>query len=157
MSGIIFERFVPLGPGAALNKCVLSTQQWDRVLGAICEVSRLGADLSTLFPYKAFWLDLSESSDDPAVSGAPCNLGPSSMALMPDGTVFPCRRLPLAVGKLPYDTIFDIRKKLEYYSPVNEPSAIQRARYKSDSVERCADCRALATAVGAGWHKSQRH
>jgi hypothetical protein len=54
------------------------------------------------------------------VSGAFCDLGPSSMALMPDGTVYPCRRVPIAVGKLPDDGMGGILGRLGEYSSVRQ-------------------------------------
>jgi hypothetical protein len=38
------------------------------------------------------------------------------MALMPDGTVYPCRRFPLPVGKLPDDKMEKILAELGGYS-----------------------------------------
>jgi len=94
--GVIFERFVPLGRGAAqMGSEALAPTEWREVLGAIARIA--GAAPSALQQYKAFWVD------GASVSGAPCCLGPASMALMPDGTVYPCRRVPAPVGKLPGD------------------------------------------------------
>jgi len=107
--GVIFERFVPLGRGAAeMANQAVTPNQWKEVLAAIAAVA--GIEASDLLPYKAFWVD------GTAVSGAPCCLGSSSMAIMPDGTVFPCRRVPIPVGKLPCDDMAQILRTLVGYS-----------------------------------------
>ena len=106
--GVIFERFVPLGRGVEMSDCVLTPSHWQEVLAAIADVTNVSFD--DLRPYKAFWVG------GGSVSGAPCCLGPSSMALMPDGTVYPCRRVPVPVGKLPEDSMEHILKVLEKYS-----------------------------------------
>ncbi len=145
---VIFERFVPLGHGLGQRDSVLSANQWLRVLSSIAELTELDMDINDLLPYKAFRLDLSEGYVTPGLSGALCNLGPSSMALMPDGTVFPCRRLPTPVGKLPHDHIFDILSKLEYYSPANLSKVVESSKCSVCFVKDCAGCRALAVALG---------
>jgi MoaA/NifB/PqqE/SkfB family radical SAM enzyme len=107
--GVIFERFVPLGRGAAtIRDSVLTAKEWWEVLSAVAGIA--GAETGELSPYKAFWVD------GATVSGAPCCLGPTSMALMPDGTVYPCRRVPTPVGKLPDDGMERILGALNGYS-----------------------------------------
>ena len=108
-SGVIFERFVPLGRGAVgMCDSVLTAMEWREVLGAIAYAA--GVVVGELLPYKAFWVD------GTTARGAPCCLGPGSMALMPDGTVYPCRRVPIPVGKLPDDGMDRILATLGGYS-----------------------------------------
>ncbi|MCL2608525.1 MAG: radical SAM protein [Treponema sp.] len=108
-AGVMFERFVPLGRGAEeMAASVLEAEQWREVLSAIGRVADVSAD--DLLPFKAFWVA------DGEVMAAPCCLGRESMALMPDGTVFPCRRVPTPVGKLPEDGMERILDILEGYS-----------------------------------------
>jgi len=107
--GAIFERFVPLGRGAAeMRDSVLTLNEWREILGTIAGIAEVEA--GELSPYKAFWVN------GATVSGAPCCLGPSSMALMPDGTVYPCRRFPVPAGKLPDDGMERILETLNGYS-----------------------------------------
>ena len=107
--GVIFERFVPLGRGAAgMRDSTLTAREWREVLRAIAGIAGVAVD--DLLPYKAFWVDAG------TVSGAPCCLGSGSMALMPDGTVYPCRRVPILVGKLPDDGMKQILAALRGYS-----------------------------------------
>jgi len=107
--GVIFERFVPLGRGAVrMCDSVLAAREWSEVLDAISGVAGVAVD--ELTPYKAFWVD------GATVSGAPCCLGSGSMALMPDGAVYPCRRVPIPVGKLPDDQMNRILAALDGYS-----------------------------------------
>jgi len=110
--GVIFERFVPIGRGADMRDSVLTPPHWREILAAIADISDVSVD--DLRPYKAFWVD------GDSVSGAPCCLGPSSMALMPDGTVYPCRRVPVPVGKLPEDSMEHILAVLNRYSSTSE-------------------------------------
>ena len=96
-AGIIFERFIPLGHGRKLDGQVLSADEWSQAVATIARASGPGVDPRALAPYRAFWLWLDPGRTE-KLQGALCNLGDESMALMPDGTVYPCRRLPVPVG-----------------------------------------------------------
>ncbi len=149
VSGIIFERYVPLGQGTNLASQVLTAHQWAQASMDICCEADMEVEAEDLLPYKAFWFDTS-SAGDPSrdrVSGAMCNLGPSSMALMPDGTVYPCRRLPIPVGHLPSQTIHEIRSRLEEFSPENLVSKMRGDRCGTCGIEGCIGCRALTRAT----------
>ncbi len=148
IEGIIFERYVPLGRGKSQASSVLSHTQWKEVLCSICATADMETDPLELLPYKAFWVDVSSGLDDISVSGALCNLGISSMALMPDGTVFPCRRLPFSVGKLPEQSMSDILSRLVLYAPENISSRLAGPVCSSCRFEQCAGCRALVMALG---------
>jgi len=123
--GVILERYVPLGRGLEMSDSVLTSREWRELLRAVCRIAGMdtGADdgdaaIATLLPYRAFWIDMPRglTGDACEVSGALCQLGPSFMALMPDGTVYPCRRAPTPVGKLPEDGMARVLESLEGYS-----------------------------------------
>jgi radical SAM protein with 4Fe4S-binding SPASM domain len=144
--GIIFERFVPLGTGKTLSHQTLGPGDWRYAIKAIIKAAGLRIDPTSLLPYKAFWLWF-DTSGNPTLDGALCNLGDESMALMPDGTVLPCRRLPLPVGNVLNDSFEQILDRLTQF----HPSEIQ-ARLKGNlcgmcGIESCAGCRALASAL----------
>ncbi|MFP4162852.1 MAG: radical SAM/SPASM domain-containing protein [Chitinispirillaceae bacterium] len=150
VSGVIFERYVPLGRGMSLKDNVLSSRQWAGVVGGICNAAEVDVGIEDLLPYKAFWVDMNDGEEGKPLSlrGALCNLGSSSMALMPDGTVFPCRRLPLGVGKIPDDSVFQILGELQKFSPSVLKSEMNGSGCFSCGHEECAGCRALALALG---------
>jgi len=119
-AGIILERYVPLGRGVDLADSVLTSREWRDIAAAVIRVANIDVSIDDLLPYRAFRIDMPHGTlgDDCEVSGAFCNLGPESMALMPDGTVYPCRRVPTAIGKLPDDGMGRILNLLDGYSSV---------------------------------------
>lgn len=128
-SGVIFERFVPLGHGRKLEKQVLSAGEWSQATTSIARASRTGVDPRALAAYRAFWVWLDPQKTE-RLQGALCNLGDESMALMPDGTVYPCRRLPVSVG-----------------NALNEPFSVILSRLQDYRVDAETGCRALARAL----------
>jgi len=145
LDGVIVERFVPLGLGRGLANQALLHQDWEIALRSIAQVSNIGIDPETLLPFRAFWLYLGPCANP--LRGALCNLGSESMALMPDGTIYPCRRLPIAVGNILSDPFEGILKKLETYCPAEIRSRLNGNQCRACAVEGCAGCRAIALAL----------
>ncbi len=79
-----------------------------------------------------------------------CSAGVSGLTLLPDGTVLPCRRLPLPVGNIRSDSL----REVWALSPVLE-ALRDKTRYhgRCGSCERwdsCRGCRAIAYAAAQG-------
>ncbi|MBC7217570.1 MAG: radical SAM protein [Candidatus Caldatribacterium sp.] len=141
VDGIIFERFVPEGIGRGMAEAVLGSREWQEFLKVLCELCKMEVPLSSLLPYKAFWV---EFGDGVGLLGAPCSLG-ESFCLMPDGTLFPCRRLPIPLGNV-------LREELENLIAHPLVLRLRDRRYLEGkcrvcTVEGCLGCRALAYTV----------
>lgn len=145
LDGIIFERFVPLGRGRRRAGAVLDTTGWRRVCELVARSVGIQAEAQELASFHAFWLR--PGDEEEPLRGARCNLGDESMALMPDGTVFPCRRLPLPLGHLPETPFADILARLRAFDPEEMRPRLTGAVCRSCAVPGCAGCRALALAV----------
>lgn len=146
LAGVIFERFVPWGRGLAMAGEVLDALEWQAAALAIARQACLEVEPDDLLPYRAFWLALLPDGGA-ELEGALCNLGDESMALMPDGAVYPCRRLPLKIGDALREPFADILERLQAFAP-----DVLGARLHGDlcglcGVIGCAGCRALALAT----------
>lgn len=145
LNGVIVERFVPLGRGKKLIDQVLSPRDWETASDAMARAGGIGGTPGDLLPYRAFWLSM-ESCADP-LRGALCNLGDESMALMPDGTVYPCRRLPITIGNILSDPFEAIMGRLGSYGPSEVRSRLTGDLCAACTVDGCAGCRAIALAL----------
>lgn len=145
--GVIFERFVPLGTGVGMRGKVLDRDGWAAACDAICRAADIEVAPRDLLPFRAFWLHLNDDAPEP-LTGALCNLGDESMALMPDGTVYPCRRLPVPVGNLLEQSFDLVLERLSEYAPsLMRPLLRRTAPCHNCEVSDCAGCRALARAI----------
>lgn len=88
-NGLIIERFVPLGEGLNFKNGYLKKYEWEYIVEYLKDCF-LFDDIDETAKYRAFYIDF----DNDAFFGALCNLG-ESFAIMPDGTIYPCRRLPI--------------------------------------------------------------
>jgi MoaA/NifB/PqqE/SkfB family radical SAM enzyme len=114
-AGAILERFVPLGRGRAMAGEVLAEEAWAEVAAAVAGIADCDAEADDLRPYRAFWLGF-EDDGDVSLAGAGCNLGGGSMALMPDGAVFPCRRFPEPLGNARFEPVEEILGRLARFA-----------------------------------------
>jgi len=143
VSGIIFERFVPLGQSQMAQELVLNQKSWDYAVDAILEEAEIEAYPEDLAIYRAFWLWTEAGHEEP-LQGALCNLGEQSMALLPDATVYPCRRLPIRIGNALQEAFPEIQKRLANYNQILPPS---RTASNSRGGNIYPGCRALTQAM----------
>ena len=146
VSGVIFERFVPLGNGKSIISQALDRAGWERAVKSIALAADVDSEPADLLPYRAFWLWTDGRSGD-VLDGALCNLGDESMAVMPDGTVYPCRRLPVFAGNVLAQPFAGILCGLERYSAGNMGKMLAGEHCGWCGVDDCAGCRALARAL----------
>lgn len=85
--------------------------------------------------------------DENNVEVAYCNLGENSMAVMPNGTVYPCRRLEINIGNLLSESFTAIRKKLRNWNYENIRYKLEGANCKNCNLDKCFGCRALSNAI----------
>jgi len=146
VSGVIYERFVPMGSGRGITGEMLDGKGWRRAVESVIEVSGLDVEFADMLPYRAFWL-WTDGRKENMLDGAFCNLGETSMAVMPDGTVYPCRRLPINVGNVLQEPFGGIIEKLKRYDVGLLKKKIAGGRCSRCEFEECAGCRAVANAL----------
>ncbi|MCX8095004.1 MAG: radical SAM protein [Caldisericia bacterium] len=140
VDGVILERFVPLGRGKELFNYFLKKEEWKEVMREIIYFLDINISYIELIPYKAFWIDLQNNK----IKGALCNLGDEAIALMPDGTIYPCRRLTIPYGNILTDDFNEILKKLKNFR--DEIKTKLKGKCKNCDIN-CIGCRALTYAV----------
>lgn len=141
VDGIIFERFVPEGKGRGMASAVLGAEEWRGFLEELCILCDVEVSPSSLLPYRAFWV---EFRDGVNLLGAPCSLG-ESFCLLPDGTIFPCRRLSIPLGNILNE---DLKVVLSHplLRRLRDRSALE-GKCRVCGVQECLGCRAVAYAL----------
>jgi radical SAM protein with 4Fe4S-binding SPASM domain len=142
VSGAILERFVPLGRGVSMVGQYLKKEEWLTIIKKCINYLDLGISPYEFLPYRALWIDFQNGI---SVQGAQCNLGDESMALMPSGDVYPCRRLPIVMGNIVRDDFRIILDKLRVYR--TEFDSGLEGMCSDCPVIGCIGCRALAYAL----------
>lgn len=141
------DRFVPENIDVFnFNKNLLSKEELKE---AYEEVKRLFSNnsntLPKIFPYRALFCLL----NDPGSSelGAACSAGTASLTILPDGTVLPCRRLPISVGNIIHDGIYKIWYSSEVLWNLRNKNLLTGKCNTCEHVINCKGCRATAYAL----------
>ena len=103
VDGLILERFIPLGRGSEIPDQILERDQWKELVETLLEFFSMKTDEHDVLPYQAFQVIF--RGDETELLGAPCIIGRDGLCIMPEGTVFPCRRFPISIGNLLKDSL----------------------------------------------------
>jgi radical SAM protein with 4Fe4S-binding SPASM domain len=134
-----FSRLVPYGRGVALVQQALSTREVKDYYKKFFSLKIPGLVITSGDPV-ASQMGLprpEEDLEDIPLGG--CAAGVSGLTLLPDGTVIPCRRLPVPLGNVRQDSL----RELWAAAP-----ALERLRDRSMYQGKCGFCKRWANCRG---------
>jgi AdoMet-dependent heme synthase len=135
-----FSRLVPSGRGGALAGRMLAPERVRELYQRILKLTNDGMTLVTGDPVcsrmRAGDDDAADQGDVP-IGG--CSAGISGLTILSDGTLVPCRRLPVSLGNIRNDSI----REVWALSPVLD-ALRTRSRYEG----KCGACKQWATCRG---------
>jgi MoaA/NifB/PqqE/SkfB family radical SAM enzyme len=135
-----FSRLVPSGRGGDLAGRMLSPERVQALYQRILSLSYTGMKLVTGDPVCSRMRagdDGAEDQGDVPIGG--CSAGVSGLTFLADGTIVPCRRLPVPLGNIRTDSV----RELWAQSP-----ALDALRDRSRYDGKCGACREWATCRG---------
>ena len=147
-----FSRLVPSGRGGALVARMLASDRVQNLYSRLFSLSFERMKLVTGDPVAACLRATEERPDDQGdVPTGGCAAGVSGITILSDGTIVPCRRLPIPLGNIRTDSVREIWAT----SPVLD-ALRTRARYEG----KCGTCRHWATcrgcrAIAFAWSSSR--
>jgi radical SAM protein with 4Fe4S-binding SPASM domain len=144
VEGFILERFVPLGTGLQLREQALDGRQFLALWDVLLEAMGLVAEPADLIRYRG--IKMAVKGGRAKIFGSDCIVGCDGMALMPDGTIFPCRRLPVPAGNLREQRLKDLWASSDLLGALRVKSNL-KGRCGACAVEGCIGCRAMANAL----------
>jgi radical SAM protein with 4Fe4S-binding SPASM domain len=153
---LTIERFVPEGKGAEFKDWFLSKDEIHKLFQQISQRSELEYQKGTplqIIKYRTLWAmidpDRTKIPDVPLEIdlGGMCSIGIDSLTILPDGTVLPCRRLPIPIGNLINDSIFKIWYASDLLWEIRNKNNLKGKCNKCELIPRCSGCRAIAYAM----------
>jgi radical SAM protein with 4Fe4S-binding SPASM domain len=143
-----FARLVPSGRGEALLNQMLSPEELLQFYQEILSINVNGLNVGSGDPLanQIDTVEAPENGENETFPWGGCAAGISGLTLLPDGTILPCRRLPVPLGNVRRDRLREIWAT----SPVLD-ALRDKTRYpgKCGSCPRwaqCRGCRAIAYA-----------
>jgi len=147
-----FSRLVPIGRGKELEGQMLSPQEYRSLLIEVDDTYRRlrESGFDTYFGrkdhlwkllYQEKGLFNPEPYDGTIYAG--CGMGWKHLTVLSDGSVLPCRRLPIVIGKVPEQSFEDIFLKSEELNKIREVEKLEKCR-DCDLLAYCRGCPAVA-------------
>ncbi len=134
------ERLIPEGRGRTLGDQMLSPVELKELYESVYEMAIKRKGIRILMYRPLFVL---VAPEDPSV-GALCSVGNNALTIMPDGTVYPCRRLPIPIGNILTDGLFRIWYDSEVLWKIRNPENIRGKCQDCELLTNCRGCRAMA-------------
>ncbi len=141
-----FSRLVPSGRGKAMIKEMLHTSEVKKLYQDIFSANVNGLKLVTGDPVASQLRGHTREEDCGDIPLGGCAAGISGLTILPDGTLLPCRRLPVPVGNIKRDSLREIWATSDVLNELRD-----RSRYKGKCGSckkwaECRGCRAIAYA-----------
>lgn len=140
VEAFITDRFIPEGQSGCLGEWVLSPFEL-RNLYERCYDRFLGSNRPKMLLYRTLFCLLNPEAEH---IGAICSAGNNALTIMPNGDVFPCRRLPLKLGNLLETTIYDIWYTNPILWDLRNPDNLKGKCNGCEYISLCRGCRAMA-------------
>src|SRR5271157_511595 len=140
-----FSRLVPAGRGSGLIAEMLEASEVKRLYETAFSLHVPGLQIVTGDPIA------SQLSEDGAEDLGPtpvggCAAGVSGLTFLPDGTITPCRRLPIPIGNIRTDSLREIWATSNVLNLLRDRSAYQGKCGQCVRWANCRGCRAIACA-----------
>jgi radical SAM protein with 4Fe4S-binding SPASM domain len=152
--GVILERFIPWGRGRERAEDVLGKKEWIDVARMLSDFFSDEVAAEALFPFQAF--HVRGGADGMELLGAPCVVGVDGLCIMPEGTVFPCRRFPVSIGNLLSDPLHRIWETSALLATLRRKENL-RGRCGVCEIKECRGCRSLALSLTGDYLAEDPH
>jgi len=133
-----FSRLVPSGRGSGLLNNMLNKDKVSALYRSIGSLNPKGLQVITGDPVASQMSD-DDKDDSGSFPTGGCAAGISGLTILPDGTVTPCRRLPISIGNVRKDALREIWAT----SPV-----LESLRNKHSYKGKCGNCHRWAFCRG---------
>lgn len=140
VEAFIVDRFIPSGQSTDRRDWVLSALEMKKTFHD-CYHWFMTANKPRMLMYRPLACLV-----NPADShiGAICSAGNNALAIMPNGDVLPCRRLPIKLGNVLETTFFDIWYTHPLLWELRNPNNLKGRCMGCEHIPICRGCRAMA-------------
>jgi radical SAM protein with 4Fe4S-binding SPASM domain len=144
-----FSRLVPRGKGAELKMQMLTPDEVRHIYLSLLALADDTIEVDSGDPLAAL-MGTHPNGDGGDTPYGGCAAGVSGLTLLADGTVTPCRRLPIPLGNVTRDSLRHIWTGSRVLNLLRDRSAYKGDCGRCRHWARCRGCRAIAFACGHG-------
>ncbi len=141
-----FSRLVPSGRGFEMLNKMLKKEKVKELYNEIFSLQTDGLTLVTGDPVASAMSSSIDTEDDDSIPSGGCAAGVSGLTILPDGTITPCRRLPLPIGNVRKDSLREVWATSGVLEALRDKSRYHGKCGKCGRWANCRGCRAIAYA-----------
>lgn len=141
-----FSRLVPSGRGAVLADRMIEPERVREIYETIFSTPIDGLEIVTGDPVASMMRAGDGAGDDGSIATGGCAAGISGLTILPDGTVVPCRRLPLPLGNIRQDSLREIWANSAILEQLRDRDKYEGKCGSCRTWANCRGCRAIAYA-----------
>ncbi len=141
-----FSRLVPSGRGADLLNKMLPKETVKRMYEQIFSHKANGLEIVTGDPVAVQLASPCDGSDSGSFPTGGCAAGVSGFTILADGTMTPCRRLPISVGNVRKDALREVWATSGVLEALRDRSGYKGKCGACKRWANCRGCRAIAYA-----------
>ena len=139
-----FSRLVPSGSGRNLLNRMLTKEALEDLYGRIFSLNTGNLKIVTGDPVASQFRRPAGKDDAGSIPSGGCAAGVSGLTILPDGTVTPCRRLPVSLGNVRTDSLREIWTTSEVLTSLRDRSQYEGTCGSCNKWSACRGCRAIA-------------
>lgn len=139
-----FSRLVPYGRGIGLLDKMLSKEDLFKLYKKIFSIQPASFEIVTGDPVASQMSETEPSGGDVAIGG--CAAGVSGITILSDGTITPCRRMPVPIGNIKIDSIREVWATSSILQSLRDRSSYKGDCGTCNRWSTCRGCRAIAYA-----------
>jgi radical SAM protein with 4Fe4S-binding SPASM domain len=144
-----FSRLVPSGRGASLVKEMLRKETVRNLYTKIFNRKMNGITIVTGDPVASQLMRKQKGHGSGTTPLGGCAAGISGLTILSDGTLVPCRRLPVPIGNIKKDSLREVWAMSEVLNALRDKSRYKGKCSSCKKWARCRGCRAIAYAYSA--------
>jgi len=141
-----FSRLVPAGRGRGMLNSMLSREVLKNLYNTIFSFDARGVQIVTGDPVASQMNEPDGHDDEAPFPSGGCAAGISGLTILPDGTVTPCRRLPVPIGNVKHDSLREIWATSDVLQGLRDKSRYTGRCGECSKWSACRGCRAIAFA-----------
>jgi MoaA/NifB/PqqE/SkfB family radical SAM enzyme len=141
-----FSRLVPSGRGRGLLKEMLNKEDVRDFYQRIFSLDTGALRIVTGDPVASQFRDSDHGDENTDIPTGGCAAGVSGLTILPDGTMVPCRRLPVPIGNIRADSLREVWATSEVLEAIRDRKRYQGKCGVCRRWSQCRGCRAIAYA-----------
>lgn len=143
VNAVTVERVTPCGHSSLTD--MLTAEEVETIYEGITKRANGVRPSLTVRRLRPLWINTAHlNTTANSKIGGFCPVGFTSLAILWDGTVLPCRRLGIPIGNVLTDGLFKIWYDSDVLWNIRNKENLKRKCHGCHNIERCGGCRAIA-------------